>query len=799
MKRALVLLPIFFFSSLLGQSIEEKLRELEQENQRDLEGRDPLVRVNQTISLLKKELTEKYAEIDLLIETGAEEEEYKTLLSEVKELRKEIEEVEEKWREEQSAEISHDSDAYGVWQHEEITIGQLVIEYGSGEYLYIIPPEIASLKLHLQSTLMIPKECQYPLVEVILKANGVGIKKINAFTRKLFLLNQDFTAVEEIINKPYQLEAIDPKTRIAYIFDPPAEHLKGAFYFLEKVRDPKSVFLYQVGPKIAMIGLKEDIKKLVVLCENVWEAKVAKVTKVVASTRLPASEIVKVLKAYFNGLADTARNMAIPKGGHDLSVIPLAQDVGVILIGSQDIVERAEQIIRETELQVEDPHELTVFWYSCSHTNPTELVQVLEQVYASLVRYNVEGEKKGEVHEAFADGFPVPPEPLPQGQDPSLPPSHPMFGRDMGAPFRAGGWESDPRKGFDGKEGAKPQTNFIPYPASGSILMVVRKDTLPKIKEILRKLDIPKRMVEIEVLLCERITNNSSRTGINLLKLGSEAANAAAMGAGFNAGGDGGSKGIFEFFFSSTKHKGIPAFDVTYNFLLSQEDVRVTASPSIIAINQTPATISITDQISINNGTAPVDTNSRTIFKESYERADFGITITLTPTIHEPSLGADPSEPIYITLDNDISFETIKQGANTSAGRPDVLKRHVKNQIRIADGQTIVLGGLKSKAAEDKNEKIPFLGEIPGLGKLFGTTAFNDRSNEMFIFIKPRIIQDPKSDLIRFREEKLRGRPGDSSYLLEKIGQARERKEARMFQKSFELFFGGRKDETLEL
>jgi general secretion pathway protein D len=123
----------------------------------------------------------------------------------------------------------------------------------------------------------------------------------------------------------------------------------------------------------------------------------------------------------------------------------------------------------------------------------------------------------------------------------------------------------------------------------------------------------------------------------------------------------------------------------------------------------------------------------------------------------------------------------------------------VKNQVRIADGQTIILGGLRSKQAEDKNEKIPFLGEIPGIGKLFGTTVLNDKSNEMFIFIKPKVVHDPRYDLLKIREDRLKKRPGDIESLLDKIREARERKETRTFEKSFNLFFGDSDDATTEL
>ncbi len=53
--------------------------------------------------------------------------------------------------------------------------------------------------------------------------------------------------------------------------------------------------------------------------------------------------------------------------------------------------------------------------------------------------------------------------------------------------------------------------------------MVVEQDALPKIKELLKKLDVPKKMVQIEVLLFEKKVSNQNKIGLNLFKLGSAA------------------------------------------------------------------------------------------------------------------------------------------------------------------------------------------------------------------------------------------------------------------------------------
>jgi general secretion pathway protein D len=799
MNNYFLTISLLIFSKLLPQTIEEKLASFEESKQIDKkEIAREAPRVNSMLSSLRKELKNKYLVVNRLIKEDAPENEYGELLEDINLLRSEIYEVEGKFRDDQIGEILKEGDSYGIWEQEEINVSQFIVEYGSQDYLYVIPQEVASIKLQLHSSLMIPRESYPSLIEAILKYNGVGIKEVNAYTRQLYVLKQDLAAVSVIASLKYELDALDPKTRVAYLFSPAAENLKSAFYFLERIRDPKSTFIYQVGPKIALIGLQEDVKKLVVMCENIWEAKLPKITRVVPTTRMNADDVIKVLKNYFNGLSDSSKTMVSMKGGHDLSVIPLAKESGVILIGSSDIVERAESIVKETEGQMDDPSELTVYWYTCSHTNPVDLAEILEQVYGSLIISKLEGGDAKGVESSDNYDLITNQEPIPSLQPETQGNSFP------GGAETYRGWESLSGGGNKKKiaqenqqEQAKGKKhNFIPYPATGSILMVVRKDTLPKIKEVIKKLDIPKRMVELEVLLCERMLQNSTRTGINLLKIGTNASQTKTGGVSYDRTDAPIVKGIFEFFFSRPSSKVFPAFDVTYNFLLSQEDVRVSACPSVITLNQVPATIAITDQISINNGASPVDTQSNKVFfQDSYERADFGITMTLTPTIHEPDID-DPNQQIYVTLDNNIAFENIKR--DSQKDRPDVHKRTVKNQVRIADGQTIILGGLRSKMAEDKNEKIPFLGELPGIGKLFGTTVLNDKSNEMFIFIKPRVVHDPKQDLLRIREDRLKKRPGDIEFLLDKIKEARQRKESRLFERSFNLFFGDPNDPTTQ-
>lgn len=312
--------------------------------------------------------------------------------------------------------------------------------------------------------------------------------------------------------------------------------------------------------------------------------------------------------------------------------------------------------------------------------------------------------------------------------------------------------------------------------------MVVRRDALCKIKELLRKLDVPKKMVEIEVLLFEKQLNTQNSFGMNLLKLGGRS-HVSFTGADAPTG-----LGVLQFILSGSKTKHFPAYDLAYSFLMSQEDVQLNAAPSVITVNQTPATISIVDEISINNGAAPIDSNKGVVFEQSFSRAQYGITIVLTPTVHMPDDEKEDDKG-FVTLQTNITFDTPRPSAHD---RPPVNRRHIENEVRVVDGQTVILGGLRKKTSQDLEDYVPFLGEIPGIGKLFGSTKLVDHNTEMFFFITPTIIYDPQEQLDCFRMEELMKRPGDIPEFLEDLVEARKCEECRYFKNSMKLFFGDR-------
>ncbi|MCP5492259.1 MAG: type II secretion system protein GspD [Chlamydiales bacterium] len=762
-RKAWILLLVC--QTVFGETIEEKRAAMNPQGASS--SQTPYLKeMNEELDRLRMEIQDAHRMAQADFEAGVD---VKDWLGEIKALRADMSAIEERWRSQCLDEAEASEEGYGLWDQEETTIAQLVMEYGSLDYLYIIPPDLMSLKIQLHSSMPIPRRLWSELIEVILSQNGIGIKQLTPLVRQLYSYKNDLMAVQKIVSCPQRLKRLPPGERVLYVFSPPSEDIKSVFYFFERFRDAKRTYVHQVGGKIAIVSTKDEIVKLLDLYDAVWADGQKRTIRVLALSKISPKEMEKMLKAFFGPSADNGR-MTVSKGGAHLSMLPLPNEGSIALIGIKETIERAEALVRELEAQVEDPMEMTVYWYPCRHSDPNDLSDVLEKVYQSLAYSNLEsGGARTQCKEVSEISVNVSPQQFGVPTAPAVintPPVDP------------GEWST--------AEQSSQSKHFIPYVKTGSIMMVVRRDLLPKIKELLKNLDVPKQMVQIEIIILERKITSQNNFGLNILKLGSAASQKHATGLSFDASSPK-MPGILDFFISRAKSSHFPAYDLTYNFLMSQDDIRINATPTITTVNQTPAKLSIVEEISVNNGVAPVETNGVTVFEKSFSRNQYGLTLVITPTVHQPSI-EDIDGKYFVTLDAKIAFDNPQE--STRADQPNVDRSTVENQVRVADGEMMIIGGLRRKTAEDAVDKMPFLGEIPGIGKLFGTSKMCDRLRELMVFIKPTVIIDPQEDVRRVRCEELKKRAGDIPEFLECLKEAQDKEKARAIRSSFDIMFG---------
>lgn len=762
LKNWLCILALFSLN-LHAQTIEEKKAKLPLAETSQKKGSH----FNELMASLKSHKREIYEEAQKKASQKKEPEELTSLIADLQEVQKEIQMLESTLQAEESEEDE------SLWHHPHMTLGELVSDY-SKDYIYLLPPQVADSVISLSSHLPVPRESWDELIELIASSLGLQVNSLNPFVKQITSEKEFSMSDCAVINSSQELALLPSHKKVCFILQDKENNLQMAGQLLQKFAPPDQIKFCKLPSCLILSGAAGPLKQLLELWNQVEDDVKGHCYKMITLDRLTPQDIQKALATYFHESPDRFIDSKTPRLTPigDLKILPLTSiPPAIFLVGSRQQIMQAEEVIATLEKSSYDPKEKTLFCYTCQNSKAEEVAKVLKSVYTlmlkacpsnaktskeapSSVNYNV-------IKEEFPDDTNIP----------SL----------IVNPGVAGPGQGSVKE----KEQTASRDNFIVDTKSGTIIMVIEKETLPKIKELLVRLDTPKKMVQIEVLLFEKRVTSEDRIGLNLLKVGSQATNTNSGGFSFNDPHLS-PPGILAFFLSHAAGGGLPAFDLIYNFLLSQEEIQVNACPSVTTINQTPAKIALVDEISINNGAVYVDINTvNAIAKDSYSRAQYGITIEITPTIHQTQ---DPCRALsYITLETDITFDTAKPSKDN---RPDVTRRNIKNQVRVADGETVVLGGLRRKMSHEESERIPFWGELPYLGKLFSQNKLRDNQTEMFIFLTPRIINDG-CDVARMTVQELCKRPGDSPCLIDAIIKAKESEKEALFAGSMKLLLLG--------
>lgn len=622
-------------------------------------------------------------------------------------------------------------EAYAFWNNRDITIEKLLVEYSPGDALYLIPSEIGQIKLSLRADLPVPRALWPALIEQILFENGVEIDRISPYVKSLKLSKNHILGLSVLTDSLDVLDSYAGELRGALLVHTGFCETKKT-RFLESMAKGHNLTAQLFEQEALFIGKIDHLRAFARLSRFILASDQAAEVKTYWTQKLSAKEAKRLLEVALSSRSGRFAS-STPRAVSDLKIFASSElDHLLLFCGSESQVQRAIEMVGEIEKEIQDPEQTQVFWYECKHALAEDIAATLAKVYPQMEQTVVE--------EAGA----------------------------ADAKVKAAQKEKIERFVVDAK--------------TSSIIMIVEKRRLGQIQELLEKLDTPKKMVKIEVLLFEKTTRDSNEFGLESLKIGGEKTDRGGVIWR-------GAEGLLDFLLPRGRRGSIPAYSLAYRLLLASRDLQLNSCPSITTMNATPATISIMDEISIDNGITYIENRDQANPRKSFSREKFGISITLTPTINPPDPARGESEG-SITLESNINFESIHRSGNKD--RPDVTKRHVENQVRIPNGQTVVIGGLRKKNAEGSSGKIPFLGQMPGIGKFFSFSEMLDEQTEMFIFITPRIITNELVEREKLEKEELKKRPGDRPAFIRALDEARLGDEEQLFAESFKLFFAER-------
>lgn len=176
-------------------------------------------------------------------------------------------------------------------------------------------------------------------------------------------------------------------------------------------------------------------------------------------------------------------------------------------------------------------------------------------------------------------------------------------------------------------------------------------------------------------------------------------------------------------------------FSVVVDALQSQGQVRVLSSPRVSTLNNQTATIEVTDQIPYITREVITDQGvARTEFNVEFVQS--GVQLEVRPLIGDDGLLSVSVTP---TVREQIGTAVTPDGI---VSVPIVSERHATTTVRVADGQAIALGGLRSTRKSEVLAGVPFLMDIPLLGQLFSKTVQERSEVELMIVLVPRVLDD---------------------------------------------------------
>ena len=335
--------------------------------------------------------------------------------------------------------------------------------------------------------------------------------------------------------------------------------------------------------------------------------------------------------------------------------------------------------------------------------------------------------------------------------------------------------------------------NVTADPATNSLVIQASQEGYATLREVIAQLDIPRPQVLVEALILVVDITDATQLGFNgILRLVRDPYDLAISTAtdsntsellGAAVGGPAGAA-VAPFLANFLKNtlKTDPDGNATSGTLIqgiiraaaSDAGINIISAPHILTSDNEQAEIRIGDNIPIVTSRVDAATGGGVLSTSvNVERQDIGVTLRVTPQISE-------GNTVRLELFQELS--AVNQALTDITGSAaDVgvalSNRRIENTVVVADGETIVIGGLIGDRYSDTVTKVPFLGDIPILGWLFKTQERTLTKTNLLVFLTPHIVRNP-ADLeyasIRKRGEFVRnaGIPIDE---LEEI-RARERK-----------------------
>ena len=291
---------------------------------------------------------------------------------------------------------------------------------------------------------------------------------------------------------------------------------------------------------------------------------------------------------------------------------------------------------------------------------------------------------------------------------------------------------------------------------------------LANMKRVVSQVDIRRAQVLVEALIVEVNNDIANEIGVNWVS-----SNNLADGDSFGAVNTLGNLPLAANLTRSTVGditSFIPGAGLTFGFfkngslraalraLASNTKANILSTPTIVAMDNEEADLLVGQNVPFRTGQSTGTASQTDNPFTTIERQDIGTTLKITPRINQGD---------SIALQIEQTTENIAPVAPNEIGASDIItnKRSLKTRVLIKDDEVLVIGGLIREDETEVKQKVPFLGDIPLIGRLFSSKTIKKSKSNLMVFIHPVILKDRQhvAELTRKRYNFMRGKQKEIS------------------------------------
>ena len=282
---------------------------------------------------------------------------------------------------------------------------------------------------------------------------------------------------------------------------------------------------------------------------------------------------------------------------------------------------------------------------------------------------------------------------------------------------------------------------------SSQLVLVGTEKDLEEAMKLIEHLDAPTKQVLIEARIMETSLNPKSVKGIDwtgtLQKQNLAFGNNTQVNPPSGSVNDTLSQSFPKMLFDTARgfNPGTAFLDAdglsaALSFLNTENNANTIATPRAVTLDNETASLEVVEQFPVVNITAGT---ANTTGGSSVSYTNVGVKLKVTPHISANNYVNLRVLPEVSSHEKDITFSV---GAGSSISVPVFNTRNIDTTVLIPSGFTLVLGGLVQDNLTTGETKVPFLGDVPGLGRMFRHNDNSRQKNNLLIFITPTIVQD---------------------------------------------------------